>query len=344
MRTVSRVLAAAATAVLVPCLAAALPAASAANAAAGTTPTAHTGIAPVAGGARYLAYVRGTTTHKSYVPGDETTGTLHVLTATGKRLDLGPIMPRPGFSLVDATLIETSFSGPTENLKWWDLAKGTHGSATGAASEWAVGAAPDGWLLTTKVGGGHVIYQHFGGKRTDLGRPLPAGVGYSAVTGASGFVAYGDNDENGNGEIVFAPWAHPTKHTVLQKPKGQENSCSAVDVHWAACGLSDLTHSPLALIRVSDGKQVRTTNRCRFEFPALFGNHAAWVNPGSKGCPRGTVEMLDSHGHLTVSTRHGYNWYFRVGALGRFVTTNKAQTELLGLRTANGTPKVLARA
>ena len=342
MRMTSRVLAAAATVLLVPSVAGALPASSAVAAPAASA--GHVRIAPVAGSATYLAYVRGTTTHKTYLPGDETSGTLHVLTSSGKRLSLGAISRYPGFSLVGSTLVETSISGSTQHLKWWDLANHSHGSAAIAAPQRAVGAAPHGWLVTSKVGGGHVVYQRFGGKSTDLGDPLPAGVGFSVVTGASGFVAFGNNDENGNGEIVYVPWAHPSKHTVLQKPKGQENSCSAVDAHWAACGLVDLLHSPLALIRVSDGKQVRTTNRCRFDSPALFSSHAAWVNPGSKGCPGGQVEMLDSHGHLTASTRHDFDWRLHVGALDRFVTTNKAQTEVLGLRTANGTPKVLARA
>jgi hypothetical protein len=340
-RTALRGLAAAAIFTVIPLVAGLLPASEAAT---HTSAAEHLQVAPVAGSAHYLAYVTGTSGHKSFVPGDATSGTLHVLTQSGNRMNLGAIARDPGFSLVASTLIETSFAGTTENVRWWDLADATHGSASVAAPKRVVGAAPDGWLTTTQIAAGRILYQHFYGRTTNLGDPLPAHVGLSVVTGPSGFVAQSEGNEDGNGEIVYLPWSHPHTHRVLQKPKGQENACSAVDAHWAACSLASLPHSPLALIRVTDGKQVRTTNRCRFDIPAVFTGHAAWVEPGSQGCTRGRLEMLNRHGQITASTRHDYNSYFRVGALDQFVTTNKPQTKLLGLRAANGNPKVLASA
>jgi hypothetical protein len=338
MRMALHGLAAAALITVIPLVGGLLPASGAASR---TFVTAHLQVAPVAGSAEYLAYVTGTNGHKAYIPGDATSGTLHVVSKSGHRMDLGAIAPRSGFSLVASTLIETSFSGTSENLQWWDLANALHGSTSLAAPGRVEGAAPDGWLTTTQVSGGRVFYRHFNGTSTALGDPVPGDVDFAVLTGASGFVAFSDSDENGNGEIVYAPWSHLRTHRVLQKPDGQENGCGAVDVGWAACALG-LPHSPLALISVTDGKQIRTTNRCRFEDPALVTNHAAWVDPGFKGCTRGRVEMLNSHGQITVSTRHDYNWFFHVGALDQFVTTNDAQTKVLGLRTANGRPKVLA--
>lgn len=301
-------------------------------------------VAPVAGSADYLAYVVGTSSHKAYVPAAEKTGTLYVRSRSGKTRKLGAMAWEPFFSLVDSTLIEMSFSGPgTEHVSWWNLASKAHGSFTVAAPTRVVAAAPHGWLLTSGVGGGTLSYRHFDGTTTKLGHPTPTGVDYDVTAGAAGYVAFSNNDENGNGEIVYSSWKHSTKRVVLQKAGGSDgNACSNVGAKWALCGLYDVKHQPVALIRLSDAKQVRTTDRCRSASGALVSAKAAWVNYGSKGCTKGRVEMFDTHGHLTKSSRHDYNWRFQLSGLSRLVTTNQAQTKVLGLTKANGTPKVLA--
>lgn len=302
-------------------------------------------LAPVEGSADYLVYVVGNTRHKAYVPAAEKTGTLYVKSRSGKVRNLGAILPEPSFSLVGSTLVETTFTSPAvELVSWWDLSGKAHGSFSVTAPERVVAAAPHGWLTTTNTDGAPLFYRHLDGTTTNLGHPLPKGVGYSVTTGAAGYVAFSDNDENGNGEITYASWKHPTKHRVLQKAGGQDNnSCGAVGSKWAVCGLYDVKHHPVALIRLSDSKQVRTTDKCRSGSAALVSGKAAWINHGPKGCTTGRLEMFSSHGHLTKSSRHNYNWRFQVGGLSKFVTTNKTQTKILGLTKANGTPKVLVR-
>jgi hypothetical protein len=309
------------------------------------SPASKTRIAPVAGDENYLAYVIGTSSHKKFIIGnDQTTGTLHVLNRSGHTKDLGAIGLEPEFALVGSILLESTFSNSTQTTQWWDLANSTHGTTTETDGEKVVSAAPDGWLVTTGKGGAHLTYRHTDGTTTTVKDPLPPSVDYAVSSGVSGFTLAGDNDENANGEIVYIPWAHLRRHTVLHKPQdGKENSCDNVGLKWAACGL-DSTKSPLALIRLSDHKQVKMTKPCAFSAPALFGDTAAWVNPGTaKGCPGGRVEMFDTKGHITTSTRRTYAWFVRAGALGRFVTSYKTQTELLGLKTANGKPKVLVK-
>jgi hypothetical protein len=349
MRAISRRLSIAAAAAIVPVAAGLLPASAASPRTTGHSATATasaastTRIAPVAGDGDYLVYVIGRSSHKDFIIGDnKTTGTLHVLTKSGRTRTLGAIGPEPGFELVGSILLESTFAGSTETTHWWNLASSKHGTTTETDGSRVVSAAPDGWLATTGKGGAHVVYHHTDGKVTDIKDPLPGSVDYAVSGGISGFTVAGDNDENGNGEIVYIPWAHLTRHTVLQKPQdGKENSCGEVGIKWAACGL-DSTVAPLALIRLSDGKQVKMTKPCAFSAPALFSDTAAWVSAGTvKGCPSGRVEMFNTKGHVTTSSSHKYAWFVRAGALGWFVTSYKKQTALLGLKTANGKPTVL---
>ena len=333
---------------IIPLVVAVSPATAATTSASATATTRR--VAPVAGSADYLAYVVGTSSRKAYIPGNEKTGTLYVRSRSGKVRKLGAMAPDPDFSLVGSTLIEMSVSATdTEHVSWWDLASKAHGSFSvgGNESRWVVAAAPHGWLMMSRgaeEGDEALSYRHFDGTTTNLGHPTRAGVGYNVVAGAAGYVAYSNNDENGDGEIVYSSWKHPTKRIVLQKPGGVDgNFCNEVGTKWALCGLYDLSHSPVALIRLSDAKQVRTTARCRSPYGALVSAKAAWVNRGSKGCTKGRVEMFDTHGHITKSSRHNYNWRFQLSGLSRLVTTNQAQTKVLGLTKANGTPKVLAR-
>lgn len=327
-------------------LAAALASAGASIPASAAAGKAHARYVPLAGNAHYLVYAEATSTQRLYPWFLNRYVKLYELGSSGEPKALGEAGPAAEVFLVKSNLVVVSGDGAGDNeelVRWWDLSTDKSGHLQ--TKDPVVGATPDGLLYELTEGSVSVVSESYSGARVDFGDPLRPGVGYSVTVGPDGFVSAANNDEDGDGEIVYVPWAHPGRDRVLQDSTGAtdiEPTCPVVESVYVVCS----TDSGLVQYPVHGGRPTAAKAAKCFRSVTMVNSQLAWTSqPSTQSgapCNNSKVGELTASGTIEHSARD-YDYTKIVTAFGRLVVATEGQRELVTLRAANAAPGILSR-
>lgn len=226
------------------------------------------------------------------------------------------------FGLADSVL-----SGQRGNstVVWWDLAQGTHGTATLPSSASYLGAAPDGWLYGEN---GHVFDQPTSGSAaSDLGAPLGTSDELSdsqIQSGAAGFAVQGDSS------IVYRAWSGNSYQPLnFDFTKYQLLGCTSIVANAIGCSATDMNYSSQFVVRIPvDGSAATITTLADRPYDvrvALTDTMTLWTDIPSK-----RLFSVPVAGGTTTTSTFGTLQEQLVSALGvgAFVTGSLAQQRL----------------
>jgi hypothetical protein len=208
-------------------------------------------IRPVAGSAKYLAYlVRPTPRAK----------VLKVRDVHGKTIDYG-VTRYHTFSLAGTMLTGSvrytgTLSG-TRGIGWWNLETHKTGRLAIPKDRFYLGAAPDGVLLISA--NGTVTRMTLAGKVTHLGRFHSVG---NPRTSDNGFVVTAHH------ELLYQKWGHPGVFTRLKT--GGAGHCGGMSASYVACDKSQ----GAVLVRLNGGPLAAMSNSTTSISNATLGGNS----------------------------------------------------------------------
>jgi hypothetical protein len=253
---------------------------------------------------------------------------LFARSSSGSTTDLGqrPLSSQE-FSLVDGSL--TTPEGGTQQVDWWDVTAGTHGSVTMPAGQEYLSSAPGGLLVrdrdrllqrSTTTGG-----------VTDLGTPFPGSTRFLAVAGGSGVVLT-DADPAQPHATLYRSFTGSGFRT-LPGTGTRDLSCTSLAGGFAGC--SDIGSGAAVLVPL-DGTRQPTTGAGAGVLvdTAIAGSTLLWQSGDQR---LHSITYGDSTVH-NAATALGIGV---TGAYGVALVPDASNTQVLRVTSAQTAPTVL---